>query len=250
MSDDVDKYPVFGLYFRRYAPFDTFAGADLMGRSEGDHRTSASTSLQATSRTFGILMFNRTGYLNKSFAGTSGTTTHFEALGFISYGDGYGIADVSIVVLNTFTIPDYFGFVAHTAGGYPLAPAAITPNIDTFIVAQVDFRQPGFMRVTLEAFGDNFPNLEVFIRCYRSGRSALLIDGRTKGDRDTGPYLNLWGSHRDHSLAKIVSALSLDDKGELATAINTVTPVTLPDYPEDQTPRDPRTYRITPSERM
>jgi hypothetical protein len=207
-----DDYPVFGLYFRRYAPFDTFAGAnpaDLGGRSEGDKRTSASTALNVSSRTYGVVRFNRFGLVSQ-YAGSSGTVTHT-----LFWGDIKGYSDVSMTtVRSTLAGPALFGFKASTAGGYPLLPS---PDIDTIVDVRIDFSLKAIMHIRGEVFGDNFPNLEVFVLCYRSGHTALLIDGRTTGGRDTGPFVRLFGSHSNHSLGRLSAVLALTNKGELAS---------------------------------
>jgi hypothetical protein len=226
-SDQLDamrKYPTFGLYFRRYAPFDTF-GANPLGmgqRFEGDKRTAASTSLKASSRTYGIVMFNRNGIVYQ-ISGSSGTEIHP-----LLWGDIVGMAKVAMtVVRTTLAGPSLFEFTASTAGANPLVPKS--PDIDTIVKARVDFGTPGLLRLDGEAFGDNFPNLEVFLLCYRSTHTALLIDGRTTGGRDTGPYTRLFGSHSGHSLGRFSVSLGLNQKGELASDYRS-SPTTLPDY--------------------
>lgn len=213
MSGDLDairKYPTFILYFRRYAPFDSFGGGiplSRFARFEGDHRTGPSTSPKATSRTYGVVFFNQSGVVYQ-FAGSSGSEVHPAFSGVIR-----GMAKVSMtVVRTTLAGPLLFGFTANTAGSMPLIPGA--PDINTFISAQVDFGHPKWLRIWGEAFGDNFPNLEIFVS---SGQhSALLLDGRTTGGRDTGPAMRLMGSHSNHSLGKFVANLALNEKGELA----------------------------------
>jgi hypothetical protein len=229
MSDDIAnlrKPPTYGLYFRRYAPFDTFARVnpvDLGGSSEGDKRTTASTSLKVTARTYGCVMFNEYGIVYR-FAGTTGTLTST-----LLWGDIVGYSKVSMtLVRSTLTGPSLFGFRASTAGAYPLLPAS--PDIDTIVTARVDFGLRNFLRLNGEVSGDNFPNLEVFLLCYRSGRTALLIDGRTTGGRDTGPFNRLWGSHSNHSLGRLDASLALNEKRELAFDYK-VGATTLPDYP-------------------
>jgi len=229
--EDAQKYPSFGLFFRRYAPFETFARADqpinLGGSSEGDHRADASTSLKATSRTYGCVMFNREGIFY-NFAGSSGTVTHT-----LLWGDIVGMADVGINVIPLSSGSNLVAFIASTAGGYRLLPGS--PDIDTMVRAQIDFTDPKWMRIAGEAFGDNFPNLEVFVRCFRSSHSALLIDGRTTGGRDTGPFTRLIGTHSDYSLGKFVANLGLSNEGQLL-ADRTVAATSMGDYPSPPPP--------------
>ena len=202
---EAQKYPTFGLYFRRYAPFKTFGVPSF----DGDARE-ASTSLRATSRTYGCVMFNQFNIVH-SFAGTSGT--HYHSL---IWGDMVGMANVSKTVVRTrLEGPGLIEFEASTAGGNPLIPKS--PDIDTYVTARFDFGavSPRVMRVSGEVHGDNFPNLEVFLICYRSARTALLIDGRTTGGRRTGPMTRLAGGHRGQSLGRLSGALLLNEKGEL-----------------------------------
>src|SRR5437879_2910453 len=118
MSADIDtatlqKYPTYGLYFRRYAPFGKFGGGNPpnWARSEGDKRTTASTSLKVTARTYGCVMFNEYGIVYR-FAGTTGTLTYT-----VFWGDIVVYSKVSMtVVRSTLTGPSLFGFSASTAG--------------------------------------------------------------------------------------------------------------------------------------
>jgi hypothetical protein len=209
---EIDRnFPVFGLHFRRYAPFARFGRANPLtfgfGHFEGDDRD-ASTSLKSSSRTYGAVLFNQFGIVH-SFAGSSGTEFH-PAVGDVIKG----MAVVkSTVVKNTIHGPSLFGFRASTSGGNPLVPAS--PDIDTLVDARVDFGLPNMLRISGQVYGDNFPNLEVFVVCYRSGRTALLVDGQTDGGRNTGPMMHLWGSHSEQTLAPLNANLRLDDNGRL-----------------------------------
>jgi len=211
--DDARKYPTFGLYFRRYAPFDTFGAGNPLApgqRFEGDHRTAASTSLKATARTYGCVMFNKYGLVYK-FAGTSGTHIHE-----LIWGDVVSYAKIAFtVVRGTLAGPSLFEFSAKTSASNPLIP--LSPNIATIVNARVDFGIQNLMRINGEVFGDSFPNLEVFLLCYRSTHTAVLIDGRTTGSRDFGPATRLIGSHSDLSLGKFSANLVLSEKGELVS---------------------------------
>ncbi len=199
--------PTFGLYFRRYAPFDTFGVPSF----EGDKRNAASTSLKVTSRTYGVVMFNQFEII-QTFANTSGT--HYHPLLFDSI---VGHSKVSMTTVRSrLAGPDLIEFTASTAGANPLIPKS--PNIDTFLTARFDlgFGSPNrLMRISGEVFGDNFPNLEVFLLCYRSAHTALLIDGRTTGGKRTGPITRLSGSHRGQSLGRLSGTLLLNHNGEL-----------------------------------
>jgi hypothetical protein len=194
-------HPPFGLYFRRYAPFDTFGFG-----FEGDKRSGPSTSLKDTSRTYGCLMFNRAEVFYW-FAGTSGT--HRDTL---LWGRITGFSNVRMnVIVRPGEGPGRVDFTASTAGNMPLLPK--TPDIDTRVSVLAEFRSDG-VRIFGTAFGDTFPNLEVFLLCYRSGRTALLMDGRTSGGRNTGPLTRLPGA--GVYLGFFDRQLKLDGKGELA----------------------------------
>jgi hypothetical protein len=230
-SLDPRKLPTFALYFRRYVPFGTFGFSIVPlalapGRFEGDKRTaaSASTDPTVTARTEGTVWFNQFGIVNY-LADSSGSTFH-PAIG----RDLIDIADVSIKVnRGKLAGPGLFDFTASTAGSVPLTPKTVTPDINTIIKARVDFGLPNHIRLDGEAFGDNFPNLEVFLICVRSRHTAVLIDGRTTGGRDTGPYKRLWGTHSSHSLGRFSVTFALNEKGELTSNYRT-DPTTLPEY--------------------
>lgn len=87
--------------------------------------------------------------------------------------------------------PGLLGFTASTAGSNPLIPKS--PDIDTKVDVRLDWGLAQTMRVSGGVSGDDFPNLEVFLRCYQSGKSALLVDGRTKRNRYAGP-MTLYGA--------------------------------------------------------
>jgi len=111
------KLPTYGLYFRRYAPFETFGVPSFAG----DKRTSASTSLKATSRTYGCVMFNQFEIVN-GFTGTSGTHYHSTI-----WGDIVGFSKVSGTRSRTrLAGPGLIEFEASSAGGNPLIPGAPT----------------------------------------------------------------------------------------------------------------------------
>jgi hypothetical protein len=218
--------PVYVLCFRRYAPFDQFGVA-----FEGDHRASGSTSWKATSRTYGCLFFNRSEILY-GFAGSSGSrwagkasvvSLALRTLGFTTTDAAF--ADVSLDVVENVR-PSVIAFSASTAGSNPLLPGA--PDINTTVKMQFDFTKKGVLSINGGAFGDNFPNLEVFL-VSPAGKSALLIDGRTTGGKDTGPSTRLPGSHDDHPLGQCHISLQLNDRGELISDFRTL-PTTLPDY--------------------
>lgn len=219
---------VYALWFRRYAPFDTFGGGTGF-EFEGDHREGPSTSPKDTSRTYACIYFNSTEVLY-GFSGTSGTRwvgyggwsagipgprILGEILNKDLKGQIVGYANVSLDVKED-NSPHIVSFTASTAGGNPLVPGS--PDIDTTITAEINFYHQDTFVIAGEAFGDNFPNLEVFLKS--SGHSAMLIDFRTSGSQDFGPVTRLWGSSSDLSLGKFSAYLPLDKNGGLAVNLN------------------------------
>jgi hypothetical protein len=219
--DDFRKYPTYALVCRRYAPFETFGVAFPygMGRFEGDNR-GPSTSLKDSSRIYQVIFFNRYGVVY-DYAGTSGTVYESSVWGKI-----VGHAKItSTVVRGTLNGPDLFAFEASNAGGNPLVKPA--PDINTLLRARVDFGLPGTLRIQCDVFGDNFPNLEVFLTSPKSHFTAGLIDGRTSGGRNFGPQTRLWGESRNHRLAGCNAIISL--RADQSFASNyTVAPTKMP----------------------
>lgn len=219
--DEIRKYPTYSLVCRRYAPFETFGVAAPFGagRFEGDNR-GPSTSLKDSSRIYQVVFFNRYG-LVYNYAGTSGT--RYDSW---FWGEALKYARIrNTVVRSTLAGPDLFGFEASTAGANPLIP--LSPDINTFLQARVDFGLEGKLRIECAVFGDNFPNLEVFLISARSNYTALLIDGRTTGGRNFGPQIRLWGESRTHRLARCFSIIDLNPDGSFMRNY-TVGPTTLP----------------------
>jgi hypothetical protein len=175
--------PAFGLHFRRYAPFAKFGFPSF----KGDNRTQPSTSLQATSRTYGAVLFRQEGIISQ-FAGSSGTEDANLVLHFL---ERKAMAKVSIKSTRSAEAgPGLIGFSASTAGANPLMPGS--PDIDTTVEVRIDWGADRAMRVNGTVSGDDFPNLEVFIRCYQSKHSALIVDGRTGRGPVAGP-VSLFG---------------------------------------------------------
>jgi hypothetical protein len=214
----------YGLWFRRYAPFERF-GSLAIGSFEGDNR-GPSTSLRVTSRTYCCIMFRRSGIV-RSFANSSGT--RFDPyLGPLAGGSVTGHSDVRHRVAS---LPhdDGFRIRASSHGGNPLTPSAVTPDIDVYVDVRVGFGT-NTIEISGEAFGDNFPALEIFLYSYRSARAAMLLDGRTTGGANTGPPTRLEGTNSWFRLGSFHVRLRLAGDGELA-ANTTVPPTTLASYP-------------------
>jgi hypothetical protein len=220
--EEIRKYPTYALVCRRYAPFETFGVAFPLGagRFEGDNR-GPSTSLKVSSRIYQVVMFNRYG-LVYDYSGSSGT--RYDSW---FWGEAIKYAKISnTVVRSNLAGPDLFGFEASTAGANPLVP--LSPDINTFLQGRIDFGLASKLRIQCEVFGDNFPNLEVFLISARSSAyTALLIDGRTTGGRNFGPQVRLWGESRNHRLAGCFSIIDLNQDGSF-TGNRTVGPTTLP----------------------
>ena len=192
---------IYGLYFRRYAPFKKFG----IPAFKGDTRTDASAALAATSRTYGCVRFSSYAILDQG-AGSSGTEDANLVLTFL---DRKATAQVSMsTVRSSEAGPALLSFSASTAGSNPLIPKS--PSIDTTVNFRASWGAGTVMHVCGTVLGDDFPNLEVFLRCYRSRKSAMLVDGRTRRDGYTGPF-TLFGSGR--KLCSFLSAIPLSADG-------------------------------------
>ncbi len=212
---ELDKrYPSFGFYFRRYVPAAKFGRANpyslgIGGYFEGDNRQ-ASTSLKVSSRTYGMVIFDQFGVGFHS-GGSDGTHFH-PTIGSVIVG----MSKVKhTLVETTLNGPNLFGFRASTAGNNPLVKPS--PDINTFVDMRVDFGNFNKLNISGTVSGDHFPNIEVFLLCLRSARTAMLLDGRTDWGGNTGPMFKLFGAGKSNTIAKISASLILDSKGELAT---------------------------------
>ncbi len=193
----------FVLVFRRYAPFSKFGFG-----FEGDNRTAASVSMQATARTIGIVPFGP-GHIGSLASSSSGT----EFLGggaWLRGVLGKHMSSVTSTETNKQTGPNFVSFTASTAGSNPMM-GVVAPAIDTFI----DFRaqwMPGSVHFVGAVRGDNFPNAEVFV-LDQNGRGCLLFDGRTSGGQNTGPMTRLAGGHAKQVLGTFAISMSLTAAG-------------------------------------
>jgi len=178
--------PEYSLHFRRYAPFETFGVPSF----KGDGRRAASTSLlpSITSRTHGMVLFNQSTILDKK-GGSSGTHDASLVLTFLNR---QAMSKVSISAIRSNEAgPGLLGYTAKTAGSNPLIPGS--PDIDTRVEITMSWGLQNTMNVQGNVAGDDFPNLEVFIHCHGSGKSALLVDGRTDRGARMGPF-SLFGN--------------------------------------------------------
>lgn len=196
---------MYGLFFRRYAPFATFGGG-----FEGDNRTSASTSLTATARTIGSLNFSP-GSVSEIVAETSGTT--FAGLGAqVEHLLGRYYSKVtSSVSVSTRTV-DCIRLTAQTSGANPMIPKA--PAIDTYLDFQVVFRNQ-ILELSGTLRGDNFPNAEVFVTD-GNGQATLIFEFTTDGGQTTGPMTRLAGDHSGQVLGTFSKRLPLLKSGAFA----------------------------------
>lgn len=197
----------FLLVFRRYAPFAEFGFG-----FEGDHRTEASTSLDATARTTGKVPFAR-GSIGTIDATSSGTQ-------YTGGGDwlrklgGRHMSDVARTIAQKTIGPTFISFSASTAGANPMVPGA--PAIDTFVDFRAEWIGTG-MRFSGTVRGDDFPNAEVFV-VDAKGVGCLLFDGRTTGGQNTGPMTRLAGAHAAQALGQFSLAVALTSGGTFTTA--------------------------------
>jgi len=210
----------FGFWFRRYAPFKRFGNIGP-GDFEGDNR-GPSTSLQVTSRTYCCVMFDESG-INHDFANSSGTEFRSHIGGVTAKGASNVRHKVERIPIHG---PGLLSFKAHSEGGNPLVPKS--PDIDTFVEVNISFL-PGSMRLVGEVRGDNFPALEVFLFCYTTKNTAMLLDGRTTGGANSGPGTRLFGSHEKHVLGRFNATLALRQDGALASNY-IVKSITMPNY--------------------
>lgn len=196
---------IYGLFFRRYAPFATFGGG-----FEGDSRSTASTSLTATARTIGSLMF-APGNVSEVSATSSGTA--FTGLGAKVerlLGKHHSKVTASVAV-STRTL-DCLRFVAQTSGANPMVPAA--PAIDTYLDMQVTFRSQA-IELSGTMRGDDFPNAEVFVTD-ATGQAVLIFEFATDGGQTTGPMTRLAGDHSGQVLGTFSKRISLVKGGAFA----------------------------------
>ena len=196
---------IYGLIFRRYAPFETFGGG-----FEGDARTRASTSLTATARTIGALNF-APGNVGNMAGGSSGTT--YAGLGAqVQQLLGKHFSKVMAAVSVETRSIDCLRFTAETAGANPMIPAA--PDIDTCLDVQIVFRDRA-LDITGTMRGDDFPNAEVFVTD-AAGHAVLVFDFETSGGQTTGPMLRLAGDHRAQVLGQFTRRIPLMPSGAFA----------------------------------
>lgn len=196
---------IYGLFFRRYAPFATFGGG-----FEGDDRSNSSTSLTATARTIGSLMF-APGNVSDVSGASSGTA--FSGLGAkVQRLLGNHLSKVTASVAVSTRSLDCLRFVAETSGANPMIPAA--PAIDTYLDMEITFRgQAIVLSGTLR--GDDFPNAEVFVTD-ATGQAVLVFEFATDGGQTTGPMTRLAGDHSGQVLGTFSKRIPLLKGGAFA----------------------------------
>ena len=196
---------IYGLFFRRYAPFATFGGG-----FEGDNRDTGSTSLSASARTIGALNF-APGNVGNMIGDSSGTS--YAGFGaFVERMLGRHVSHVtSSVSVSTRTV-DTLRFTAQTAGANPMVPLA--PAIDTFLDMQIVFRDQA-IEFSGKMRGDDFPNAELFVTD-ATGQAVMLFEFATSGGRTTGPMTRLAGDHSSVVLGSFSKRVGLLASGAFA----------------------------------
>jgi hypothetical protein len=186
------------LFFRRYAPFESFGGG-----FEGDARSVASTNLSDTARTIGKVQF-APGMIGVVIGESSGTS--FVGVGALIQNIlGRHTSKVTSSVSVSTKSLDCVRFTAQTAGANPMIPGA--PTIDTFIDFHVAFSNTSVVfQGTVR--GDNFPNAEVFVTDSQ-GCALMLLDFSTSGGQTTGPIIRLAGSHANQKIGEFNYRVSL-----------------------------------------
>jgi len=200
---------MYQLVFRRYAPFSEFGGG-----FEGDHRINASTSLNDTARTIGIIGFDRTSI--GSITGSSSGTRYIGAGKKIENFIGTKTSSVSTSVNSKIISLNQIAFTASTAGANPMTPPG-SPDIDTYVDFKAEWLvQPNsdiatHIRFSGKIRGDNFPNAEVFVLDANSG-GVLLFNGVTTGGKNTGPMTRLAGAHVNQILGNFSNVVSISNE--------------------------------------
>ncbi|MDR3101218.1 MAG: DUF3238 domain-containing protein, partial [Paraburkholderia sp.] len=192
----------YALVIRRYAPFQQFGFG-----FEGDARTAASTALDATARTIGVVAFGA-DFLRPYPGGSSGTS--FTGLG-ARFRNLVGTRTSNVVLTLTRPVVGGAGvqFTAHTSGANPLVPHA--PAIDTYVDFAARF-QSGTVEFAGRVRGNNFPNAEVFV-VDSKGNSVLLCDFRTSGRRNLGPTTRLFGQGEASTLGMFKRSAGVNSRG-------------------------------------
>lgn len=198
------------LFVRAYAPFSTFGRRWTTNPDDpymaygGDRRTGPSTDTRASARvTYVAPIVLETMKLDASarraFCDPSEAT---QAVG-VAFGrlmGGHYDSETRSVTKTAKAIGSeaienigrpgtgLAGYVA-LAGANPLVP--FSPDIDVRLNIKV-LKEGDRLRFVGNLAGDRFPNAEAFIRD-TNGRTFLLADYRTDGDRDSGPLSRLPG---------------------------------------------------------
>ncbi|MCW5633741.1 MAG: hypothetical protein KIT17_10430 [Rubrivivax sp.] len=193
------------LIFRRYAPFDSFG----LG-FEGDGRSAASTRLDVTARTIGVVVFDEHDVT--SISATSSGTEYVAAGQRVREFLGRHTSEVAANVRVIARRSGYLRFRASSAGGNPML-GFLAPNIDTFVEIGVLFFGHELL-VNGIVSGDDFPNAEVFLAS-PGGGAQLLFDFHTTGGRHSGPFTRLAFDHEDNVLGTFWLRVPLRAGGEL-----------------------------------
>lgn len=196
----------YALWMRRYAPFDEFG----LG-FEGDHRAGATTAVNATARTIGIVSFGP-NYVGSTTGWSSGSS--FTGMGRTIQGNlGYPVGKVTSSVHTVTRSMRSVRFTFQTAGANPMVPAA--PDIDSFLDLTAHFGRRS-LQLSGTLRGDSFPNAEVFI-WDDQGNSRMLLDFATTGGRNSGPFTRLMGAGESNEVASFAVVLPTGPDGVLST---------------------------------
>lgn len=172
------------VLIKRYAPFEKFG----LG-FHGDTRKGASAA--GTARTWCFVCFN----LEKGVLSTKG---HSSPTWHAAFPGKTATQTPKVSVSNQVLKDGTLRFLVHCAGGNPLTPKIVTPDIDTFVDFTVTAdRIVGIVR------GDDFPSAEVFLFDGQMTFDALsastpvreLAHFVTPHGPEEGPATRLWGSH-------------------------------------------------------
>jgi len=221
-TTDYDAAPstTFTVTVRRFAPFKEF-GVGFHGDagSRGvttDGSGGFSTSPEVSSRITTVVKVEGEAVQQESYSSVS---THPWT------SPGVSVPDVSVDAHPTSTIDGHVDL--QVAGANPLtwtqghlSPAPFGPDIDTDM--SIDYEQIGqSLRIAGTAWGDDFPNLEVFATD-SAGNSFMLGTFQTGGGRDTGP-LRLFGAGEregEDQLLEFDAQVQVDEAGEFMSSPN------------------------------
>lgn len=160
------------IYFRSFAPWESFGEGMGMGPFGGDNR-SFSTSLTVTSRintnitvdVRGNRVLNQRAWSDESTSGSS---------------SGFGTPTLTVTRMGA------NGLKAKMEGSNPLVPFDAAADIDATMSISWKPQAAGNVCFDGNVVGDAFPNAEIFVK--GSGRTTMLHTFQTAGERNKGPF--------------------------------------------------------------